>query len=147
MVDPISIVSLVTTLLDIGVRLTSQTRILAGSYRDAPGSIRAVWGELTSLCAILGRIEGMLKGNTTSRSPFTGETMVDLRVLLDHTMKIFMEFQAFVNEFSEKGGSTLATGGYQQLQWVLAEKHIMAFRDALETHKASLSITLQLGTL
>lgn len=79
--------------------------------------------------------------------PFPPETVTNLRLLLGHTMKVFIEFRKFVDGFGGQGNGSRPLGGYQQWRWVSAEKHINHFRDVLETHKASLLISLQLGTL
>lgn len=147
MADPVAIVSVAVSLIDIGTKLASKIKAFVDNFSDAPNDVDRVWDELSSLCLILGRVEEMLRNSSASYPPFTPEIVADLRLLLDHTMKVFIQFEKFVNDFSSQGTGSQLSGRYQQGQWALAEKHITNFRDILVTHKASLNISLQLGTL
>lgn len=68
MVDPISIVSVAVSLIDVGTKLTSKVKAFISGFCDAPSDAARVWDELSSLCLILGEVEGMLRDPCTCHS-------------------------------------------------------------------------------
>lgn len=150
MADPLSVAASIAGLLAFGAGLSQYLLTCYDSLQSAPCNIRYLHIEVDTLCKILGNLEKLVPQSTADAtatatvavSPPHEALYGDLRTVLASCMRIFQELELLVKRFAMSARDSKLAQKWTSFRWTLKEKMITRLRGQLETHKATLNLTL-----
>lgn len=133
-----SIISLVST----STKLSTQLSQFIDGFRSAPRDSQSLARELQELCSTLDRLWRIF----SSTVPRENSPLLDLRDVLASCGQRLEELEKLVEPLAVRKSDGMIARKLKKWKWNFQEKEVVALRNQLEIHKATLGVTLLLST-
>ncbi len=140
MADPLSIAASVAGLLSVAVKVGTIITNFISSVNDAPESARAVLTTVEGMRLTLTSVKHLIDG--LSKLPKERKEMIHVKhlvVIFRETILSFSDLEAII---VPPAGSQAEATGWDTVKWLWREKDISRAVQRLESHRASLSLML-----
>lgn len=132
----------ITGLISTGTKLSTQLSEFIDGFHSAPRDSQNLARELHELCSTLDRLWQSLSGG----APRENGPFLELRDVLGSCGDKFEEMEMFVNTYMVREDDGMMARKIKKWKWGFREKEVVALRNQLEAHKATLGVTLLLAT-
>ena len=140
MADPLSIAAGVVGILNAAAQLSSTLTKFTLSVTGAPVSAREVLREVGDVQTILSQLQGFILGKELSDASRTSMLKVDnVLSILSSCVLTFSELEKLLDDLKARDQDVL-----DRLKWAKKESTILGHIQKLQSHKASLSLILNI---
>jgi len=137
--DPLSISASITSLLTLARASAAKLDALFHDFKSRPAVLSAISQEISTLCLVLGHLEGQRGPNSSG----TDENEKTLSAVLDACMRTFQQIGSQICELQSRLRKGSLSKAYTFMLYPSRMKEISALRDDLEKYKLTLLIALQ----
>lgn len=139
--DPLSISASITSIVAFAGATAAKLDALFRDFKSRPAVLLAISQEISTLCLVLGWLEGQRRTNSSGTDE--NESEKALSAVLDSCMRTFQQIGSQISELQSSLRKGSLSKAYSFMLYPSRMKEISALRDDLEKYKSTLLLALQ----